>query len=136
MKTRYIVITIILIFVIGLGSVLFFVINKASTKISDIKTMIDTSANSLNRLNNIDAHRDSLIKFGEYAPAIITNIEDLNVTFNNNPKVKISLKISPKGEDQFTGECDVIVSRVQIPRVGDRVKAFYNKGNKNDITVE
>lgn len=136
MKTKYIVISVIAIFVLGLGAVLFFVVNKELKKISDTQSQLDTVGNSWARINNAEVHRDSLIQFGIYAPAIITKVEDLNVTFNKNPKVRLSLKVSPKDEDQFVASCDVFVSRAQVPRIGDRVKAYYNKADKNDISVE
>ena len=80
--------------------------------------------------------RERLKKSGKEAPATIEKVEDTNVTVNKNPKVRMYLKVKPKGEDPFDAVVEMVVSRVNIPRSGDDATVIYDPSNKNDIIVK
>jgi len=83
-----------------------------------------------------DEKRNRLLKEGKEAPAIIDKIEDTRVTVNKDPKVRMFLKVKPKGEDKFDATVEMVVSRVNIPRTGDKVTVYYNANDKKDIIVK
>lgn len=80
--------------------------------------------------------RKELIKTGKKAPGEITDVEDTRETLNNNPKVKIYIKVKPEGEDSFNAIVTTYVSRVKIPRKGDKVNVYYNPNDKTEIIIE
>lgn len=80
--------------------------------------------------------RDSLIKNGKKSKGEITGVEDTQTTLNNNPKVILYVKVMPENEDEFDAIITTYVSRVKIPRKGDKVFVYYNPNNKTDIIVE
>lgn len=85
---------------------------------------------------NMDKKRDRLRKEGVKASAEILNVEDLRETINDNPRVKMTLLVKPESKDAFEAEVKMVVSRVNIPRRGDRVTVYYNPNDKTDIAVE
>jgi len=80
--------------------------------------------------------RDSLIKNGKKSKGEITGVEDTQTTLNNNPKVILYVKVMPENEDEFDAIITTYVSRVKIPRKGDKVFVYYNPNDKTDIIVE
>lgn len=84
----------------------------------------------------MDKARERLRTEGVKATAEVTNIEDLRETVNDNPRVKMSLKVMPEGQEPFNAEVKMVVSRVSIPRRGDLVTVYFNPNDKTDIAVE
>jgi hypothetical protein len=83
-----------------------------------------------------DDKRNRLMKDGKEAPAIIDKIEDTRVTVNKNPKIRMYLKVKPKGEEEFDAVAEMVVSRVNIPRTGDKVTVYYNPNERTDLIVK
>ncbi|CAN5643273.1 hypothetical protein BH10BAC5_BH10BAC5_22450 [soil metagenome] len=79
---------------------------------------------------------ERLSKEGKSTTGTITSMEDLRVTVNQNPKVRIGIKFTTEDGKNIEGTNDMIVSRVAIPRKGDNVHVFYNPANPNDFVVE
>jgi len=77
-----------------------------------------------------------LKKEGNKCEALIEKVEDLNITINKDPKVRLFLEVMPPGEPSFGGQVDMVVSRVNVPRKGDYVTVFYNPKDKTDLIVE
>jgi hypothetical protein len=80
--------------------------------------------------------RDELLKTGVVATGTITNVEDTRVTFNNNPQVKLTLSVQASGSAEFTTSTTMVVSRVNVPRVGDHVKVHFNPNDHSQIAIE
>jgi signal peptidase I len=80
--------------------------------------------------------REQLMKNGKKSKGEITRVEDTQETLNNNPKVKLYIKVKPENEDEFDALIVTYVSRVKIPRKGDIVTVYYDPNNKTDIIVE
>ncbi len=47
----------------------------------------------------------------------------------------MTVKVSPEDEDEFDAVILTFVSRVTIPRKGDKVTVYYDPKNKTDIIV-
>ena len=76
---------------------------------------------------------------GKRCPGTVTSVDDTGVTVNNNPMVKITVRAEPPGEPAFTIEKTAAVSRVKIPRAGDRCTVLYDPANReeeNGITFD
>jgi hypothetical protein len=80
-----------------------------------------------------------LMTRGKRCPGRVLSVEDTNITINDNPRVKITVQAEPPGETPFTIEKTATVSRVAIPRAGDRCTVFYDPADregKNGITFD
>ena len=76
---------------------------------------------------------------GKRCPGTVTSVEDTGVTINDNPMVKITVRAEPPGEPPFTIVKTATVSRVKIPRAGDRCTVLYDPANReeeNGITFD
>lgn len=68
-----------------------------------------------------------LVEHGTQAIGTVTAVEDTNVTVNNNPRVKLLFRIEPQdGTPAFEAAKTVTVSRVEIPRAGDRYPVWFD----------
>ena len=83
-----------------------------------------------------DEKRERLMTTGVSATGKITKVEDTRVTVNKNPKVRLFVKVSPTSGEPFDAVIEMIVSRVQIPCVGDNVKVWYDPKNRDEIIIE
>jgi preprotein translocase subunit YajC len=80
-----------------------------------------------------------LMTRGKRCPGQVVSVEDTNITINDNPRVKITVRAEPQGETPFTIVKTATVSRVAIPRAGDRCTVFYDPADregKNGITFD
>jgi hypothetical protein len=80
-----------------------------------------------------------LVQHGQRCPGEVMSVEDTNVTINDNPRVRITVQAQPPGEPPFTIVKTTTVSRVNIPRRGDRCTVFYDpsdRENRNGITFD
>lgn len=67
---------------------------------------------------------------GRRCPGTVMSVDDTGTTVNDNPRVKMTVRAEPPGEAPFTVVKTATVSRVQIPRVGDRCVVFYDPANR------
>ncbi len=126
MKQRYFISLLVLIIVLSACGI--------SKKIEDIK---EETKKKIEKSVGIDEEkRERLMKTGKSAKGEITKVEDTNVTFNKNPKVRLYITVKPDEGDEFSAVIETVVSRVNIPRKGDTVKVWYDPDNKDDIIVE
>ena len=64
---------------------------------------------------------------GVSAPAQLVSVQDTGVTVNNNPRVKLTLAVSPTdGSPSFQVSAKHTVSRVAVPRAGDVFTVRYD----------
>ena len=80
-----------------------------------------------------------LVASGRTCPGEVLSVEDTNITINDNPRVRITVRAQPPGEAPFTVVKTATVSRVSIPRAGDRCTVFYDPAdrlNRNGITFD
>lgn len=68
-----------------------------------------------------------LIEHGSEAVGTVLEVTDTNVTVNNNPRVRLRFRIEPQdGSAPFEASKTVTVSRVEIPRPGDRYPVWFD----------
>ncbi len=68
--------------------------------------------------------RERLLKEGIQTTAEIIRIDDTGITFNKNPRIKITVAVLDK-EASF----ELTVSRVNVPRVGESIAVLYDPDN-------
>lgn len=72
------------------------------------------------------ARAQHLLQHGRRCPGTVLSVQDTGVTINGNPRVKMRVRAESAGESPFEFEKTATVSRVQIPRAGDRCAVFYD----------
>jgi hypothetical protein len=74
---------------------------------------------------------------GVTAPAEIVSVQDTGVTVNNNPRVKLTLAVSPTdGSAPFEVSMKHLVSRVAVPRAGDGFTVRYDPEDHDNFAIE
>jgi hypothetical protein len=69
----------------------------------------------------------NLMASGARGIGTVTNVQDTGMTLNDNPRVKLTFQIDPlDGSPGFQAEKTATVSRVAIPRIGDRYACWYD----------
>jgi hypothetical protein len=85
------------------------------------------------------ARLTQLAVHGKRCMGVVLSVEDTGVTINDNPNVKMTVRAEPPGEAPWTIVKRATVSRVSIPRPGDRCVVFYDPANReqsNGITFD
>jgi hypothetical protein len=80
-----------------------------------------------------------LMTHGKRCYGEVVSVQDTGITINDNPHIKMTVRAEPPGEAPFTIEKRATVSRVSIPRAGDRCVVFYDPVDpqgKNGITFD
>jgi len=72
---------------------------------------------------------------GMDATAEVLSIQDTGSLINMNPVVVLQLKVQPTVGAEFTTTAQTMVSKIAIPRVGDKIKIKYNPANPSQIAV-
>lgn len=72
---------------------------------------------------------------GLEATAEVTAIQDTGATINDSPVVMLSVKATTMMGTQFDTTGRVMVSRLAIPRIGDKIKIKYNPVDPTQIAI-
>ena len=68
-----------------------------------------------------------LFETGSKGAGTVLGVRDTGTTINDNPRIKMSFRIEPlDGSPAFDVEKTKTVSRVEIPRQGDRYPVWYD----------
>jgi hypothetical protein len=62
-------------------------------------------------------------------------ITDTGALINFNPVVKLKLKVTPQYGVVYDAEIETAVSKIAIPRVGDKINIKYNPANPNEMAI-
>lgn len=82
-----------------------------------------------------NAHEQSeLINTGKRARAVVVDVADTGTTVNNSPGIRVRLRVDPPGEPPFELERKVVVSRLKLPRLGERVEVAYDPDDPDRFT--
>jgi uncharacterized protein DUF2510 len=74
------------------------------------------------------AKAEALIQTGEKGVGVVQNVQDTGMTVNDNPRVKMLFRIEPlDGSAPFDAEKKTTVSRLAIPRIGERYAVWYDR---------
>jgi hypothetical protein len=69
----------------------------------------------------------NLFENGSKGVGTVMHVQDTGMTVNDNPRVKMTFRIEPvDGSPAFDAEKKSVVSRVEIPRAGDRYPVWYD----------
>jgi uncharacterized protein (DUF2141 family) len=72
----------------------------------------------------------NLMANGARGIGTVQNVQDTGVTMNDNPRVKMTFRIEPlDGSAAFEAKKTSTVSRVEIPRQGDRYPVWYDRAD-------
>ena len=69
------------------------------------------------------------------AVAEVVAIQDTGTMVNMNPVVMLTLKVQPSAGPAFDTMGQAMVSKIAIPRVGDKIKIKYNPVNPTQFAV-
>jgi len=73
------------------------------------------------------AKAENLIASGLRGVGVVTDVRDTGMTVNDNPRVKMVFRVEPlDGSAAFEAKKTSTVSRVAIPRAGDRYPVWYD----------
>ena len=72
---------------------------------------------------------------GLEATADVIGVQDTGATVNNNPVVMMQLKVTTLAGTQFDTSGQAMVSRIAVPRAGDKIKIKYNPADPTQIAV-
>src|SRR5215213_11071000 len=68
-----------------------------------------------------------LFESGAKGAGTVVSVQDTGMTINDNPRVKMTFRIEPlDGSPPFDAQKTTTVSRVEIPRSGDRYPCWYD----------
>ncbi len=85
-------------------------------------------------LDNMEIAKN-LTQNGADATAEVLSITDTGATVNMNPVVVLVLKVTPSAGAEFQTAAQVMVPRIAVPRVGDKVKIKYNPSIPSQIVI-
>jgi hypothetical protein len=87
--------------------------------------------------NAIDGQQQGqwLAQYGMAATAEVLSIEDTGTLINYNPVVKLKIKVTPSYGAAFETSGQSMVSKIAIPRVGDKVNIKYNPNQLDQFVV-
>ena len=79
--------------------------------------------------------QSDLVRTGVAAPAEIVNVADTGMTLNENPRVELTLRVTPAdGTAPFDLQRKLVVPRVHLPRVGERLTVYYSRDDPEKFT--
>ena len=102
------------------------------------KDFVDQANQAMNMANQTldqGALAQQLAQTGADATAEVIAIQDTGATVNMNPVVVLTLKVKPDKGDEFQTAGQLMVTRLNIPRPGDKIKIKYNPDNTAQFTI-
>jgi hypothetical protein len=76
-----------------------------------------------------------LAQNGLDATADVVMVTDTGATVNMNPVVLLQMKVTPAAGAPFDVTTQTMVSRIAVPRAGDKIKIKYNPANPQQVAV-
>lgn len=98
------------------------------------KDFVDQTNASLNMAKNY-TDTSNLNQTGMGASADVLSIADTGALINFNPVVKMELMVTPQFGPAFKATVETAVSKIAIPRVGDKINIKYNPANTSQVLV-
>ena len=76
---------------------------------------------------------EELMASGAKGVGTVVSVQDTGMTVNDNPRVKMVFRVEPlDGAPAFDAEKKTTVSRVEIPRQGDRYPVWYDPSDTSN----
>ncbi len=111
---------------------------KGVTKAFMGKDFVDQTDNALAQAQagiNMANASQQMGQMGLDATADVVAIEDTGALINFNPVVKLTLKVQPAYGPAFDVTGQTMVSKIAIPRVGDKIRIKYSPTDPSQFTV-
>jgi len=81
--------------------------------------------------------QSELLRTGVAAPGTIIDVGDTGTTINEQPRVELTVRVEPSdGAQPFELTRKLVVSRLKIPRVGERLTVFYDRDDPSKFTFK
>jgi hypothetical protein len=74
-------------------------------------------------------------QYGHMASAEVLSVMDTGATINMNPVVEMKLMVTPEAGGPFETTARTMVSRIAVPRKGDKISIKYNPADATQIFV-
>jgi hypothetical protein len=78
---------------------------------------------------------NNISQTGMGATAEVLSIEDTGALVNFNPVVRMKLRVQPQFGAGFETTAEAAVSKIAVPRIGDKINIKYNPVNTSEIVV-
>jgi hypothetical protein len=99
--------------------------------VNDMNAAMDQGQAALDGLQQ----QQWLAQNGADATAEVVSVQDTGATVNMNPVVLIQMKVTPAAGAPFDVTTQTMVSRIAVPRAGDKIKIKYNPANPQQVAV-
>ena len=101
----------------------------------DFVNQMNEGLDMANQVVDSQALAEELSKTGVDASAEVVSIQDTGATVNMNPVVVLGLKVTPAEGEEFQTVGQLMVPRIAVPRVGDKINIKYNKDNPSQFVI-
>jgi len=98
------------------------------------KDFVNKMNSGLDMAKNVYDNQD-LANTGMAGTADVLSIEDTGAMVNFNPVVRMKLNVQPQYGIPFETTTETAVSKIAIPRVGDKINIKYNPANQHQVLV-
>lgn len=85
--------------------------------------------------SDYDGKKAQLMQTGLGGTAEVLTIADTGAMVNYNPVVQMKLKVQPQYGPEFETEIQTAVSKIAVPRVGDKLNIKYNPANTSELII-
>ncbi len=85
--------------------------------------------------SDYDGKKAQLMATGLGGTAEVLTIADTGAMVNYNPVVQMKLKVQPQYGPEFDTEIQTAVSKIAVPRVGDKLNIKYNPANTSELII-
>ncbi|HTX91166.1 MAG TPA: DUF3592 domain-containing protein [Anaerolineales bacterium] len=99
--------------------------------VNDMNAAMDQGQAALDGLQQ----QQWLAQNGADATAEVVSVQDTGATVNMNPVVLLVMKVTPAAGAAFDVTTQTMVSRIAVPRAGDKIKIKYNPANPQQVAV-
>ena len=100
--------------------------------VNDMNSAMDQGQAALDGLQQ----QQWLAQNGLDATAEVVMVQDTGATVNMNPVVVIQMKVTPAAGAPFDLTTQTMVSRIAVPRAGDKIKIKYNPANPQQVAIQ
>jgi hypothetical protein len=100
--------------------------------VNDMNSAMDQGQAALDGLQQ----QQWLAQNGLEATAEVVTVTDTGATVNMNPVVVIQMKVTPTAGAPFDVTAQTMVSRIAVPRAGDKIKIKYNPANPMQVAIQ
>ena len=99
--------------------------------VDKMNTAMDQGQAAIDNINQVNW----VAQNGLDASAAVLSVMDTGATINMNPVVELKLHIIPASGAAFEATARTMVSRIAVPRKGDKINIKYNPANVSQIFV-